>query len=783
MPEADISSPQPQARLSATHYARAESFLPWNVKRLVFNLALEPHWIKQDDEETDRFWYRRETSDGATFMLVDPARGTVEPAFDHVRLASALSLGTDEHYVHNRLPFNEIEFVEDDKIAFTLNKKQWTCDLAGYHCEEGEATEEKPKNESRSPDDAWAVFVQDGDLVARSTSDGSEHQLTTDAEEYYNYGTRSDAGLTAVTDRLINRPVEPGIVWSPDSSKLLSYRLDQREVSPIHLLQSVPTDGGHRPVAHAYRYPLPGDEHIALAELVIIDVPSGEQTWVKLEPIQVARVGESKSIWWSEDGSRIYVVHSDRSYRRARLTEIDAASGEARTVIDETGSTYTFPQPVPGEITNVRVTKNGDEATWWSERDGWGHLYLYDTTTGEPKQQITHGAWQVRDIQYLDETERRVYFTGGGREEGIEPYFRLLYRCKLDGSQLELLTPEDADHTIRFSPSGAYFIDTYSRVDQAPVSVLRAADGRLLCQLEEGDIAALLETGWRYPERFSVKARDGVTDIYGMIIRPSHYDLSKRYPVLDAIYPGPQIIRTPKSFPDWKTQFWQDQALAELGFIVVTIDGQGTPFRSKAFIDVAYGERFNEAGGLADHVAGIKQLGAHDPSMDIERVGIYGHSGGGYASTKALLTFPDFYKAAVSSAGNHDQQGYNASWGERYIGPYDAATYAPQDNTALAANLKGRLLLVHGELDDNVHPTLTMRLVDALIAANKDFEMLVIPFTNHGFFDSRWGYPAVEKYLSQSHPYFVRRRWDHFVKSLLGAEPPAGYRITPMSLE
>ncbi|HET7034171.1 MAG TPA: prolyl oligopeptidase family serine peptidase, partial [Thermomicrobiaceae bacterium] len=377
------------------------------------------------------------------------------------------------------------------------------------------------------------------------------------------------------------------------------------------------------------------------------------------------------------------------------------------------------------------------------------------------------------------EVDRRVYFTAGGREPGRDPYYRHLYRAKLDGSQLELLTPEDAEHSVSFSPSGDYFVDTYSRIDQPPVTLLRAADGRLVDGLEKADISALLARGWRFPERFSVKARDGVTDIYGSIIRPTTYDPSHSYPVLDAIYPGPQTIRTPKAFPAANTQFWQDQALAELGFIVITIDGMGTPYRSKRFHDVAYGAAFGEAGGLTDHVVGLKQLAARDASLDLDRVGIYGHSGGGYASTRALLLFPEFYQAAVSSAGNHDQLGYNASWGERWIGPYDAGRYATQDNIKLADRLQGKLLLVHGELDDNVHPSLTLRLVDALIAAGKDFEMLIIPNTNHGFFDTRRGLEAQEKHLSQGHPYFIRKRWDHFVRSLLGAEPPAGYRITP----
>ena len=389
----------------------------------------------------------------------------------------------------------------------------------------------------------------------------------------------------------------------------------------------------------------------------------------------------------------------------------------------------------------------------------------------------------MRDTPRVDAERGWVYFTAGGREEGRDPYFRHLYRCTLDGADLTLLTPEDADHTVTFSPSGAYFVDTYSRVDLPPVSVLRRADGTLIDTLEEADISALTEMGWRAPERFTVKARDGVTDLYGCIFRPTNFDPSRTYPVLDSIYPGPQTIHTPKAFGGGDTggrNFWQDQALAELGFIVVTIDGMGTPYRSKAFVDVAYGAHFGEAGGLEDHIVGLRQLAARDPSLDLSRVGIYGHSGGGFASAHALLSFPDFYKVAVSSAGNHNQMGYLAGWGERYIGMPEGDNYAGQVNATLAGNLRGKLLLVHGEMDDNVHPSLTMQLADALIAANKDFDLLIIPFTNHAFFDLRWGLEAADRFVSLSHPYFVRKRWDYFVTHLLGATPPPGYAIAPM---
>lgn len=769
---------EPQtAHVQATkaEYARAESFLPWNARRLVHNVEVTPNWLGA----SDRFWYRRTSPQGSAFILVD-ATGERRPAFDHARLAAALSRATGTPYLDNQLPFAEISLVDDDQgVEFSLDGRRWRCDLPGYDCRDAGPAPAEPKDEVRSPDGQWVAFLRGGNLVVRSAA-GQERALTDDAEPFYDYATLPEARLSAVTDRAIERPTPPAVVWSPDSTRLLTYRLDQRQVQPMVLLQAVPPAGSHRPVAHPYRYPLPGDAGVPLGELLILGL-DGRRVPLLVEPLVVGGRGvlESKPVWWSADGNRVYVVHLARGGRLVRLSEVDAGSGRARTLLEESAASTVFPQHVHGEITNVRVLDGGARFTWFSMRDGWGHLYLYDRESGDELRQLTSGPWSVRDIVRVDEEQGWLYFTAGGREPGRDPYYRHLYRVPLAGGEPELLTPEDAEHTVTVAPSGGTFVDTYSRIDQPPVTVLRAADGRLIATLETADLSALLARGWHFPERFQVKARDGVTDLYGSIIRPSTYDPSRRYPVLDAIYPGPQIIRTPKAFPAPNTQFWQDQALAELGFIVVTIDGLGTPFRSKAFLDVAYGERFGEAGGLTDHVVGLKQLAAHDPSMDLDRVGIYGHSGGGYASTRALLLFPDFYRVAVSSAGNHDQRGYSASWGERWIGLHEGDRYEHQGNIQLADRLQGKLLLVHGELDDNVHPGLTLRLADALIAADKDFDLLIIPNTNHGLFDTRRGLAAAEQHLSQGHPYFIRRRWDYFVRHLRGAEPPAGYHITP----
>jgi len=408
---------------------------------------------------------------------------------------------------------------------------------------------------------------------------------------------------------------------------------------------------------------------------------------------------------------------------------------------------------------------------WFSQRDGWGHLYVYDATTGELLEQLTSGAWAVADVLHMDEVGRWVYFTAVGTTAASDPYFELLYRVSLDGGEPQLLTPEDATHRITFSPSGDFFIDSYSRVDQPPVTVLRSATGDVLMELERADIEDLVATGWTCPERFCVKARDGSTDIYGVLIRPTSFNGNSQLPVLDDIYAGPQTNRAPASFAGYTSPshqhpshaargFWHAQALAELGFAVVMVDGLGMPFRSKAFRDWSF--RNVGDGGIEDHVVALRQLALQHPYLDLERVGIYGHSAGGYASTHAMLRFPEFFKVAVSSAGNHDHRLDKATWIERYMGLPVGDYYCEQANSTLADNLRGKLLLIHGEMDENVHVASTLQLVDALIKADKDFDLLLLPNRPHACTDDL---------------YFIRRRWDYFVRHLLGREPPA-YVIT-----
>jgi len=438
----------------------------------------------------------------------------------------------------------------------------------------------------------------------------------------------------------------------------------------------------------------------------------------------------------------------------------DPETGVVRDVLTEKTNTY-FESGFSDE--NWRVLFETNEVLWFSERDNWGHMYLYDLSTGELKQQITQGEWAVLDMKRVDARGRTLYFTAGGREPG-DPYFHRLYRIGMDGKNLRLLTAEDAHHTIAFVPSGDFFVDTYSTSTTPPVSVVKDTDGRTVVELERADISALQAAGWQPPIPFTTKARDGVTELHGLMYRPSNFDSTRSYPVLNYLYPGPQSgsVGT-RSFVPARSD---KQAVAELGFVVIEVDAMGTPGRSKSFHDAYYGNMGDN--GLPDQIATIQQLADRHGWIDDNRVGIWGHSGGGFASAAGVLRYPDFYDVAVSSAGNHGNRLYEDDWGEKWQGlleegPDGTTNYDNQANQLVAGNLKGKLLLAHGNMDNNVPPYNTLALVDALIKANKDFDLLMIPNARHGFGDAN--------------NYFMRRRWDYFVRHLLGVEPPQGYEI------
>ncbi|MBP7572162.1 MAG: prolyl oligopeptidase family serine peptidase, partial [Acidobacteria bacterium] len=514
----------------------------------------------------------------------------------------------------------------------------------------------------------------------------------------------------------------------------------------------------------AWKYPLPGDAHVPMIHRVVIHVDGPRVVRLKVPPDPHRGTvtddikdeeGRLDDVRWAADSSALAFVSSSRDHKQATLRVADPETGEVRDVLEEKVDTF-FESG--NDRSNWHFLPDSGEAIWFSQRDDWGHLYLYDLVSGKPKRQITSGPWNVAQVLKVDEKARALYFVGVGREKGRDPYYRHFYRVGFDGGDVTLLTPEDADHQVSLSTSGGFFVDAYSTPVTPPVSVVRDLSGKVVMPLEKADTTRLQAIGWKPPIPFTVKVRDGMTDLYGLMFRPTDFDEAKRYPVINNIYPGPQAgsIRSRGFLP----AHGDAQALAELGFIVVQIDAMGTPWRSKSFHAAYYGDMGDN--GLPDQVAGMKELAARHPWIDIDRAGIWGHSGGGFASAAAMFHYPDFFKVGVSQAGNHDNRGYEDDWAEKWQGllvakPDGSSNYDGQANQNFAKNLKGKLLLAHGTMDNNVPPYLTLLVVDELIKANKDFDLIMLPNRGHAF---------------GNEPYMMRRRWDHFVKHLMGAEPP-----------
>jgi dipeptidyl aminopeptidase/acylaminoacyl peptidase len=727
-------------------YQRAQQFLPGNVRHQVYVADVAPHWI----EKTNRFWYRKTGMKQTEFILVDAEQNTSGPAFDHERLAEGLSHASKQAYSPSTLPFSEIEFAEGGKaLRFTVENAQWTCSLATYECQK-EPAHPDPPNEVLSPNKRWAAYVKEYNLYLRDASTGTVLQLTHDGAAGWDYATPLPS-LRVMVDQGTEDVKQPAAVfWSPDSSKLITYRIDSRNSGRFTSLQFVPPDQ-LRPRAFTYVYPLPG-EVLAKAEPIIFDIQSGKRIDVPSAEIELP-FQDGPGFDWFPDSKSFYYDYDVRGYKAKELRVVDASTGEQKVLVREQSDSYVDP----GE-TSYRFVEGTGEILWSSERDGWNHLYIYSQKTGQLENQITQGPWVVRQIEHIDEKNRRVYFLANGREKGEDPYQAHLYGVGFDGKGLQLLSPENADHSVNFSPDGTFFVDNYSRPDLPAEAVLRRTkDGSEVRVLEKTDASELLKTGWKFAEPFQGKAADGTTDIYGLIWRPSNFDAAKKYPIVEFVYTGPQSFFVPKTFG----RTLGLQSVAELGFVVVMVDGRGTTGRSRAFHQFSYR---NLGGAFEDHVALIKQMAARYPYMDTTRVGIFGTSAGGYGAAHAMLAFPEFYKVGVSTSGDHDARLDKAWWNEVYQGYPVQDDYAAQSNVTMAGRLQGHLLLEHGDIDDNVHPVETIRFVDALMKANKNFDMLFVPNMYHG--------ESGEHAL-----YLVRRRWDYFVQYLLGVTPPANFEI------
>ena len=618
-----------------------------------------------------------------------------------------------------------------------------------------------------SPDKKKSVYIKNHNLWVRDLTTKKSKQLTYNGYQDYGYGTNNAGWIKN------DRPV---LKWSDDSKIITTFRQDARKVGEMYLTT---TNVGH-PNLQKWKYTLPGDENIFEIERLFINVETGKVTPFKMKRDYqrstttdhiAGRSGILLDANFSSDGKKLAFISSSRDHKEAHLKIADVKTGNVKSIYKEVTNTY-YESGVSGE--NWRVFFKTNEFLWYSEKDDWGHLYLHDLTTGQLKNQITIGEWLVRDVLHVDEVTREIFFTGGGKEEG-NPYHVYLYKVNFDGTGLICLTPEKGTHSINASKDWKYFTTTYSTSKNPPVTLLKNRNGETLKVINKVDISELLKNNWQQPIEFSVKARDDKTEIYGLLYLPSFYNKNHNYPVLNYIYPGPQSGSIGNySFSIAKRDF---QALAELGFIVIAVDAMGTPGRSKSFHDAYYGNMGDN--GLPDNIKAIKDLSKIYRGMDTNRVGIWGHSGGGFASTRAILEYPEFYSVAVSSSGNHDNRNYEADWGEKWQGlleyidndvsdgenNYDLkkTNYDNQANQLLAKNLKGKLLLAHGNLDDNVPPYSTLLVVDALIKENKDFDLIIFPNKRHGYGDMN--------------NYFTRRKWDYFVKNLKGIAPPKEFEI------
>ncbi|GAB2537814.1 S9 family peptidase [Rhodanobacter koreensis] len=750
--------------LGTGDYAQAERFMSYNVAPLVDHAVQKVDWL--DDTH---FWYRDHDSHGDHFMRMDAASGKAAALFDQARLATALTRLTGKPVDADKLPVTGYGMKPDGRLAIVVRDKHYLCDLKGTgvcmadkgvqaHDAAGKVmTGDEPG--VLSPDKHSEAFIRDWNLWLRDVATGKETQLTTDGVENFGYAT-DNAGWKH-TDNAI-------LVWSPDSTRIATFQQDQRKTGDMYMIS---TNVGH-PKLEAWKYPLVGDKDVTMIERVIIDVPTHQVVRLQMPPDQHRSTlcddvscgpdGGWDDVQWAPDGKTLAFVSTSRDHKSATLRVADARSGKVHDVLNETVPTYY--ESGNGKV-NWSYLPQSNEVIWFSERNNWGNLYLYDLASGKLKHAITTGEGNVTEVLRVDDRSRTLWFRGVGREHGENPYYQQFYKMGFDGGQPTLLTPEDADHTVTLSPDGKYFVDAYSTTDMPPVTVLRGSDdGKTVASVAKADISRLRAAGWVPPQVFTVKARDGKTDLYGMMFKPTHFDPHKKYPVIDYIYPGPQTgsVRT----FGFLAANGDNQSLAELGFIVVAIDGMGTPWRSKAFHDAYYANMGDNT--LPDQVAGIKQLGKQHSWIDLDRVGIWGHSGGGNATADALFRYPDFFKVGWAESGNHDNRNYEDDWAEKWQGLLvtnkdGSSNYDDQANQNLAKNLKGHLMLVHGTMDDNVPTSNTLLVVDALIKANRDFDLLLIPNAHHGY--------------AAATPYATRRRWDYFVRNLAGDTPPKEYEL------
>jgi dipeptidyl aminopeptidase/acylaminoacyl peptidase len=722
------------SQITSDDYKRADDLSRITADKVFFG-NVKPVWIGT----TNNFLYENNTPAGIDYLIVNADNLTKKKAFDQKKFIETFESVTGKKAEAGKLPMRNLIF--SDKLgsfAFVYDNYNWICNLKDYRIVKRDRVssrgrqggwdwavrDELGNDPVISPDKKWTAFIRNFNVYIRSNDDNKEYQLSYDGGvgEYYSSYFK----------------------WSDNSKKLISYRVKPAEKHMIYYIESSPEDQ-LQPKHYAYEYQKPGDA-VPQKYPQLFDVESMKH--IKVNDSMISNQYSVNNILWSKDNNYFTFEYNKRGHQIYQVIKVDAKTGDYKVIINETSPTFI---DYSGKSYRYNLDES-NEIIWASERDGWNHLYLYDSGTGTVKNQITKGEWVIRDVTSVDNKNRQIIFQASGKEPG-DPYFIHYYRINFDGTGLIKLTEGDGTHEASFSPDKKYFVDTWSRVDSPPISVLRnTEDGSQIMAIEKSDITKLLETGIRLPEPFVSKGRDGITDIWGLIIRPVNFDPLKKYPVIEYIYAGPHSSFVPKSF---RAFYGEMQQLAELGFIVVQIDGMGTSNRSKAFHDVCW-KNLKDA-GFPDRILWIQSAAAQYPYMDIERVGIYGGSAGGQNAAGAVLFHPEFYKAAVAACGCHDNRMDKMWWNEQWMGWPVGEEYAQSSNVENAWRLKGRLLLINGEMDNNVDPASTEQLVNALIKFNKEFEYVFVPGAKH---------------ISNGGTYGSRKRRDFFVKTLLRANPP-----------
>src|ERR1035437_725649 len=739
-------------------FKSAEKFRADNLTPKYGDLAVNANWI----EESDIFWYSFKTSAGKNYYYVNAATKSKQPMFESKYMAAELHKLTHHPYNDLDLPLKDIEFEKKSttKFTFVVDSTKFNFDITTQKLSVKDTLWKEKKKSSwitYSSDSTWIVYAKNHNLylMKAKDKDSIEIQLSTDGERYYSYARNSE-------DTTKNKKVKSNAEWFKNSKKIYVERQDERKVKDLFVVDVLAQP---RPKLKTYRYSMPGEEFVPQSELLIFDVDTKKRVNVDLNKWK----DQAINVEWSSQKSadKLILIRKDRPLKHLDVCLVNAETGVLSVLLSE----ETWPY-FNDDYTRLSVLNEGNDIIWWSERTGWGQLYLYDGK-GNLKNQITNGYFVTGRVERIDTLGRMLYFEAFGKEEGVHPYYSMKYKASIDKGTTTLITKEGANHSFNMSKSNKYFVDTYSTVDKIPEAVLRDNNGNVILKLEKADISQLLKSGWKMPETIVVKAKDGVTDLYGVMYKPFNFDSTKKYPVISYVYPGPQTESVQYSFT---VTGGKNVALAQLGFIVVNFGHRGaSPMRNNYYHTFGYNALRDYP--LADDKYGIEQLADKYKFIDINRVGIYGHSGGGFMSTAAILSYPDFYKVAVSSSGNHDNNIYNQWWGETHNGVTEIEKKiakkeevkdslnkkneveisfkgAVEKNQDIAKNLKGYLLLVTGDIDDNVHPGNTLRVVDALIKANKRFDFMMLPGQKHAY--------------GNDIPYFDRLMWYYFTEHLLG---------------